>query len=60
MNGPLVGGRLVVCTCGCSRELHEHLRAGSDCGRCGPQVCPGWRPPGGPVARLVRSIAARL
>lgn len=27
------------CTCGHPREMHEHYRAGSDCGRCGFDGC---------------------
>lgn len=32
------------CRCGCAAEMHEHLRAGRDCGRCGRVVCPRYRP----------------
>lgn len=63
MRGPVLPapvGAPVRCVCGCSRELHDHYRPGSDCGRCGASTCPGWRPPGGRLARAVRSLAARL
>ena len=32
-----------ACKCGCSQESHRHYRRGSDCGYCGPVVCPKWR-----------------
>ena len=36
-----------VCVCGHSPQLHEHYRAGSDCGTCGvkdgEKVCPKFR-----------------
>ena len=31
------------CTCGHPHAMHEHLRPGSDCGKCGPVVCPSYR-----------------
>lgn len=31
------------CSCGCPALVHEHYRAGSDCGRCGPSLCPRYR-----------------
>lgn len=34
-----------VCRCGHLRDVHEHLRAGSDCGTCGRQLCPAYRRP---------------
>lgn len=63
MRGPLLdlaGGRVARCRCGCKRDPHDHYRAGSDCARCGPVLCPGWRPPGGVLARAIRSLASRL
>jgi hypothetical protein len=63
VRGPLLdlaAGRVSRCRCGCTRDAHDHYRAGTDCGRCGAMICPSWRPPGGPIARLIRSIAARL
>lgn len=32
------------CVCGHPRDWHEHLRAGSDCGSCGTQVCARYTP----------------
>lgn len=34
--------------CGCSYEVHTHLRDGSDCGACGrrgPEGCMAYQPP---------------
>lgn len=31
------------CACGHPASAHEHYRAGSDCGSCGPVVCPAYR-----------------
>jgi hypothetical protein len=28
------------CRCGHPRNAHEHYRGGTDCGPCGPAVCP--------------------
>ena len=33
-----------TCRCGHPRPVHEHFRPGSDCGACGPAVCPRYRP----------------
>jgi hypothetical protein len=44
------------CVCGHSRETHEHLRRGRDCGACGAQGCAAFRRPGGPVRRLLRRV----
>lgn len=30
--------------CGCAYTLHTHYRAETDCGRCGPRLCPGYAP----------------
>lgn len=31
------------CRCGHPAAMHEHLRDGNDCGRCGPVTCPSYR-----------------
>jgi len=31
------------CRCTCPRSAHDHYRPGTDCGRCGRAVCPGFR-----------------
>jgi hypothetical protein len=33
-----------MCECGHPAEMHEHYRPGTDCGACGSQVCPRFRP----------------
>ena len=33
----------MMCVCGHSKDVHEHYRAGSDCGVCGRDVCPRFR-----------------
>lgn len=38
---PASGVRL--CTCGHPEEMHEHYRAGDDCGSCGPATCGSFR-----------------
>lgn len=30
--------------CGCAAERHDHFRAGSDCGYCGKDTCPQYKP----------------
>lgn len=46
-----------VCRCGHVRDLHEHYRAGTDCGVCGPELCPSYcRPP----AHLAQAAAQRI
>lgn len=30
------------CVCGHPAETHEHYRQGSDCGACGPGMCPWY------------------
>ena len=45
--------------CGCSRDLHEHYRPGTDCGRCSAATCPRFVGRSGTVLRLARA-AARL
>ena len=38
------GGRMRLCRrCGCIRDAHEPLPAGSDCGACGRDACPRFR-----------------
>ncbi|WP_375387375.1 hypothetical protein [uncultured Amnibacterium sp.] len=32
-----------VCVCGHTHDAHEHYRRGTDCGTCGPEVCPRFR-----------------
>ena len=34
-----------LCRCGHPASTHQHYRDGSDCGACGPVVCPAWNPP---------------
>ncbi|MCW0212412.1 MAG: hypothetical protein OJJ54_03560 [Pseudonocardia sp.] len=36
--------RTGTCTCGHPYEMHEHYRAGSDCGECGAEICPAFAP----------------
>jgi hypothetical protein len=45
-----------MCRCGHPWAVHEHLRAGSDCGFCSARNCPRFRPTGTWWQRL----AARL
>jgi hypothetical protein len=33
----------MTCRCGHSRTTHDHYRAGTDCGACGPARCPAYR-----------------
>jgi hypothetical protein len=33
-----------LCECGCASSAHEHYRAATDCGNCGAEKCPGYRP----------------
>lgn len=30
--------------CGCIETMHLHHRVGSDCGHCGHEVCPSFKP----------------
>lgn len=32
-----------MCLCGHPAEMHEHYRAGDDCGFCGPAACGSFR-----------------
>lgn len=49
--------RLEVCACACPPAAHEHLRPGSDCGRCGPAACPRYRPqPYRPARAAARAV----
>ncbi|WP_028931943.1 hypothetical protein [Pseudonocardia asaccharolytica] len=48
-----------ICVCGHSAETHEHLRRGSDCGACGPDVCAAYRRRGGRLRRVLRALRAR-
>lgn len=34
------------CVCGCPREVHDHYRAGTDCGHCGAATCRRFVPIG--------------
>lgn len=31
------------CACGHPAGTHKHYRAGTDCGSCGPALCPAYR-----------------
>lgn len=35
--------RPTLCLCGHNPDMHEHYRAGSDCGKCGKVNCPRFR-----------------
>ncbi|WP_344420691.1 hypothetical protein [Pseudonocardia ailaonensis] len=50
---------LGVCTCGHAEEAHEHYRAGSDCGACGPEVCAAFAPKGERKGGLLRTLGLR-
>lgn len=39
-------GQASRCVCGHAKAAHQHYRRGTDCGVCGPRLCPGYRPPG--------------
>ena len=45
-----------TCLCGHPQEMHEHYRAGDDCGSCGPEACGSFRVRSGegPVRRALR------
>ncbi len=46
-----------VCACGHPEEMHEHYRAGDDCGACGPRTCPSFRDSDdGPLRRAFRGL----
>lgn len=47
-----------TCTCGHPENIHEHYRAGDDCGSCGPRVCASFRDRDdvGPLRRAVRPL----
>ncbi|MGV9673609.1 MULTISPECIES: hypothetical protein [unclassified Gordonia (in: high G+C Gram-positive bacteria)] len=52
-----------VCRCGHPRAMHEHYRAGSDCGHCGFAGCAKFRKTRRPIARdeaAARRPALRL
>jgi hypothetical protein len=55
---PVVAAPPVVrpCVCGHAAETHEHWRPGTDCGRCGVDVCAKYRRRGGMWRRLLRSV----
>ena len=44
------------CHCGHSWDAHQHFRPGSDCGQCGAELCPAYRPAGGRVSLLRRLL----
>ncbi|MDN5917426.1 MAG: hypothetical protein L0I76_20410 [Pseudonocardia sp.] len=45
-----------TCLCGHPEEMHEHYRAGDDCGFCGPEACASFRTQEqeNPVRRVLR------
>ena len=51
-----------TCRCGHPAEVHEHYRAGSDCGMCGPGVCDRFRRDPGerPLLSWLRHRLARV
>lgn len=51
---PATGVR--TCLCGHPEEMHEHYRAGDDCGSCGPEACSSFHPQAepNPLRRLLR------
>jgi hypothetical protein len=34
----------MTCICGHPEDRHEHYRGGTDCGTCGPALCPHYQP----------------
>ena len=44
------------CRCGHASDVHRHWRRGSDCGQCGVGACTAYRPRGGGLRRLLRSV----
>lgn len=48
-----------TCTCGHPEEMHEHYRAGDDCGACGPRTCASFTDrsdDAGPLRRAFRRL----
>ena len=49
-----------LCACGHPEDMHDHYRAGTDCGACGARACGSFRPADAdrprrnPLARLLR------
>ena len=44
------------CRCGHASDVHRHWRRGSDCGQCGVGACTAYRPRGGGLRGLLRSV----
>lgn len=42
---------------GCPADAHKHHRPGSDCGCCGPDVCPRYRPQASEPGPFSRALA---
>lgn len=49
-----------VCRCGHPRDIHLHYRDGTDCGRCGRDVCPTYRRPHTKLADAANQRLHRL
>lgn len=54
---PATGVRM--CTCGHPQDVHEHYRAGDDCGACGARTCASFTDrddEAGPLRRAMRRL----
>lgn len=45
-----------VCQCRHGADTHQHYRDGTDCGHCGADRCPAYRP----ANRVIAWLRARL